>query len=251
MQAIQIPTVGYEPLSRPVAPVSRRVAAGAIDLILLGGYLVGWMLYVDFAWFPLLGSEDLSKEDSPLWYLALLPALLYSWWVPMVMDGQTLGMRLLRIRILTETGRVANLFQLGLRWAMRPIDIWLGAMILLPGLPAALVGFFTPYGQGLGDVLAGTLLIFEPVYTPKEMPGQAEEANYIIQYPEVVQLSDRDIAILKEILTRGKREGAYLDRLADRVSQVMDVRPRHSSKEFLQTVLRDYHFYFTHQEENV
>lgn len=247
MQSLLVPTVGYEPIAAKVAELPRRALAWLIDMAVLIAYLAIWYVIVDMteeAYAP----DLLLTAKSPLWYLALIPAITYSWWTTVLFEGRTLGNHLVGIRIISLDGRTANLFQLGIRWTLRIIDVW--GLVIIPGLPGVIVGVFSPYGQGLGDLLGGTLVIRSPKRVKIDLGKAYADQAHTLEYPEVVQLSDRDIAILKEILSlrKRKKDQAYTQRLANRVAGVMHVTPRHEPEVFLQKVLQDYHHYYASKD---
>ncbi len=91
---------GQQATERPAASLFRRLAAGLYDLLLLAGLL----MFVGFA--VIVARQGEAVAPGTLWFQALLlvtAALFYAgFWSR---DGQTLGMRAWRLRLVDESGR--------------------------------------------------------------------------------------------------------------------------------------------------
>jgi len=74
--------------------------------------------------------------------------------------GQTLGKRLLRLRVMDETGLRLQFNQVALRNLIRVVDMMPMAYVL-----GGVTSLINPRGQRLGDIAAGTIV----VYTPREL----------------------------------------------------------------------------------
>ena len=73
------------------------------------------------------------------------------------------------------------------------------------------------------------------------------ESNYQPRYPQVMQLSDRDINTLKSIIQSVRKRNDYelSMRIAERIKSKLKMETDQDSLEFLQTLLKDYNFYST------
>jgi uncharacterized RDD family membrane protein YckC len=141
---------------KPVSPVDeaatrvtgRRVIQYIIDYILAG--IVPGLAY----WLLDRGSGFLHGLG---WLLATVIALAvyYGYWVerPRSHGGQTFGMQLLGLRVISKDGTLASRAQLFVR----------GILLVLDTLFFGLVGFITiicsRYRQRVGDHVAGTLVV--------------------------------------------------------------------------------------------
>ena len=98
MSIIQIPTNFNIDIEFEIAEFHKRLLAYLIDLTIMILYLVG-MLYV------LVGSLQI-KEDfiGMIVLVVMLPLLFYSLFTELWMDGQTIGKKLLRIRVVSLDG---------------------------------------------------------------------------------------------------------------------------------------------------
>jgi uncharacterized RDD family membrane protein YckC len=158
--------------SRPISPVNeaetrvsgRRIVQSIIDLIIYGivGSLISWAL----------GDRGTGAVHAVLivvdvvvvvaWYL------LYWAYIPQRRDGQTLGMSLLGIRIISASGGPAKFWQLAVRSILM--------VIFLP--ESLLIGFIvmmcSRYRQRTGDHMAHTMVVRERV---EPMPAQQQYAG--------------------------------------------------------------------------
>ncbi len=141
---------------------------------------VAWSLVSGlFAWLNLL-SRDLAGALAILGFFLLTQGyrIVAEWrW-----RGQTLGKRVLRLRVVDGEGLPLTLSQILLRNLLRLIDA-LPALYLVGGLTA----FINRRGQRLGDLAAGTLVIWEPVHPPPDLSALTPlKHNSLRQHPSLV-----------------------------------------------------------------
>jgi hypothetical protein len=99
--------------------------------------------------------------------------------------------------------------------------------------------------QRLGDILAHTLLIrTRQNVTIDDTIFQAVANDYVPSYPQVMQLSDRDINTLKSILTSAqKNNDLHLAvQTCERIKNYLHIETNMPPFEFLHTLLKDYNF---------
>ncbi len=73
------------------------------------------------------------------------------------------------------------------------------------------------------------------------------ESTYKPRYPQVMQLSDRDINTLKSIIESVRKKNDYqlAMKIGDRIKSKLKMDSDQDSIEFLQTLLKDYNYYST------
>ncbi len=155
-----------------------------------------------------------------------------------------------------------SLSQYLIRWLFRIIDFPVLVMLMIISnpeddrilvmIPTIFAGLLcvilTPRSQRIGDLVAGTILIDLKTRTSWEDTVFTEvEATYQPRYPQVMQLSDRDINTLKSIIETVKRKGDYelAMRISDRIKSKLKMESDQESLDFLQTLLKDYNYYST------
>ena len=236
-----------------LSPFHRRFFAWVIDLTIqlvylyLGSKLMNAL--TDFSW------------DSNFWpvVLFLLPFIFYHLISEVMMNGQSIGKMAMSIKVMTLQGGQPSVSQYLIRWLFRIVDfpvlMFLGALsgyitwwvilFLFAGLICTIV---TPKSQRVGDLVAGTILIDLKNRTSWQDTVFTEvEATYQPRYPQVMQLSDRDINTLKNIIETVKKRNDYdlSLKIADRIKSKLKMQSDQDSLDFLQTLLKDYNYYST------
>ncbi|HVS96523.1 MAG TPA: RDD family protein [Puia sp.] len=229
--------------------------------------LLAWL--IDFALFIayyILGSKLLISAIGPLWGLKVwmiilfaLPPLLYHLLCEIFLNGQSIGKKAMRIKVITADGGQPTISQFLIRWLFRPIDFpfwvmlaisdnsvpWWYSIFVFGGLACVLS---TTHSQRIGDLVAGTILIDTRTRTSWEDTVFTEVSDtYQPRYPQVMQLSDKDINTLKSIIKSVSRSGDYdlSMRIAERIKSKLQLSSDQDSLEFLQTLLTDYNYYAT------
>jgi uncharacterized RDD family membrane protein YckC len=234
-----------------ITPFHKRFFAWAMDLVIMAAYTY-------------LGSRLLSLIfgsgwDRPMWHgiLFSLPLLFYHLFFETMMNGQSIGKKALQIKVITADGGQPSLSQYLIRWVFRLVDfpVWVFAAILFGALPWWCAVFlfggiacilFTAHSQRIGDLVAGTLIIDTRTRTSWEDTVFTElEEDYQPRYPQVMQLSDKDINTLKSIIdsVRKSRDYDLSMRIAERIKSRLHMESDQDSLEFLETLLKDYNYY--------
>ena len=148
-EGLEIYTPEGVPFSIPLAGAGTRLVALVVDLlaILALGSLV----------FSALKAFEASAPDAiggiiTLVYFVLSTAygmVLEIWW-----NGQTLGKRLLGLRVMDRHARPATATQIVVRNLLRPVD-----SIPVFYLAGAITCWLTRHRQRLGDLAAGTVVV--------------------------------------------------------------------------------------------
>jgi uncharacterized RDD family membrane protein YckC len=237
----------------PLSPFHRRFFAWLIDFIIQCTYL--WLAA------ELMNAMTDSTWSNQIWMIVLylLPFIFYHLLCEIMMNGQSIGKMATAIKVMTLQGGQPSLSQYLIRWMFRIIDFpiilligvvqgyitWWVILMLFAGLICAIV---TPKSQRLGDLVAGTILIDLKNRTSWQDTVFTEvEDTYQARYPQVMQLSDRDINTLKNIIETVKRRNDYdlALKIADRIQGKLKLQSDQDALEFLKTMLKDYNYYST------
>ena len=237
----------------PLSPFHRRFFAWLIDAAINATYV--W-----------LGSKLLDALTDYTWndkmwgqVLFMLPVLFYHLICEITMNGQSVGKMAMQIKVMTAQGGQPSLSQYLIRWLFRIVDFpfllflgvisgytnWWGVLTVFAGLISVIA---TPKSQRVGDLVAGTILIDLKNRTSWQDTVFTEvESTYQPRYPQVMQLSDRDINTLKNIIETVKKRNDYdlALKIADRIRSKLKLSYDQDSLEFLQTLLKDYNYYST------
>jgi uncharacterized RDD family membrane protein YckC len=263
MSTIRIATNFNIDIEFTAAPFHKRLIAWALDLILQVVYLIIASRFLKV----LIQRMDPSKDnDYNLWAIVLvllLPFLLYHVVCEITMNGQSIGKKIMNIKVVNENGGKPSISQYIIRWLIRTSDYML-LMIILYTPYAMMFGgkFFSAIaasvvllvvdvimvntskkGQRLGDLLAHTILISTKQHGDIEDTVFLQVAEtYQPVYAQVMQLSDRDINSLKSLLDNAKRRHDYelAERTAERLKTHLKIETSQSPFDFLETLLKDY-----------
>lgn len=225
------------------ASVGERIGAYFIDLLIKIAYAIV-VFYVFFYTFGINSIvEQLDRWSQIAIYLIFaLPVIIYSIVQESLMEGQTFGKKLLKIKVVKIDGYQASFGDYLIRWLFRVIDISMASGMI--GLITMIVNKKT---QRLGDISAGTAVItlknkINISHTILEDIGE----EYKPKYPLVIKLSDNDARIIKETFQAvlRKPDAEILNKLTRKIEEVTGIKnDLDSQKEFIQTILKDYNYY--------
>src|SRR5574341_1922061 len=149
MQTVRITTTQNVEIEYEVASIGDRILAGLVDGAVWLGYVIGAPVLL----FEVLNVGD-KKFGIALTVALYLPAFLYDLLCESLMDGQSLGKKLLKIKVIKLDGSPPDFGSYLLRWLLR----WLDVTICWGGI-AILTILINGRGQRLGDLAAGTTVI--------------------------------------------------------------------------------------------
>ena len=156
-------------------PVTRSLAA-AIDIFaaaVVAGVLGRFVAIAG------LISEDFTQAMIIIAYFTV--SVGFSVIMEWAWRGQTIGKKLLRLRVVDASGLRLQLHQVLMRNLLRVVDM-LPAFYLLGGI----VALFSRRGQRLGDLAAGTVVIHQPIYTEPDLDQLlAGKFNSLREHPHL------------------------------------------------------------------
>jgi hypothetical protein len=155
-------------------------------------------------------------------------------------NGQSLGKKVMKIRVMSLNGARPKFSQYLLRWLFRMIDFGITG-----GICALVTAVMTDEGQRVGDIVAGTILIrTKPRANRGSIIFATTEDGYQPVFTQVIQLTDKDVELIHEVIDNyfrtGNNELVYT--IADRMRELLSINlpPDMNSMQFLQTLLKDY-----------
>ena len=224
VQTAQNVEIDYE-----VAGIGERVLAGLLDELIQWGYIFGVLIIL---------SELDVEITTALSVILYLPFVLYHPVCEIFLDGQSFGKKARSIKVVKLDGSLPTIASYLLRWLLKPIDFFFALGLLVMAINGK--------GQRLGDLAAGTTIVkLKPRVTLEDTLLPEIEEDYQPRFPEVARLSDRDVALIKEIVDTGVRaeDPAMLRALDRRIKQVLGIESTMPPHEFLSVVLKDYTYY--------
>ncbi|HEY8398582.1 MAG TPA: RDD family protein [Flavihumibacter sp.] len=229
----------------------KRLLAWIVDLVVI--YLYFWIFY---RFLNATGHLMGMTGRTLFTFICYLPVLLYSFLFEWITNGQTPGKMLLRIKVIAASGGQASVSQYLIRWLFRLVDFpfWIFAAIsyqiwpwyIFPVLFAGLACFIlTPKSQRIGDLLADTIVIDTNTRSDwKNTVFTEVEEDYQPQFPMVMNLSDRDMNTIKQVLmySRKKPGDTVADQVARKVQSALKIETELDTTEFLEALLKDYNY---------
>ena len=160
----------------PLASPASRLYALLLDTAIVLGVVngVGLLVYWIFAKAPGFGVMVTTLAEFAISFL--YGAVLEGFW-----NGQTIGKRLLYLRVVDQTGLPLRIEQAWVRNLMRVFDA-LPFAYLVGGLSA----LSSPLMQRFGDRVAGTLVVRQtPLSAPQEEFWTRQKYNSFMDYPVI------------------------------------------------------------------
>jgi uncharacterized RDD family membrane protein YckC len=267
MAVIKVPTSFNIDLDFEIPEFYKRFIALLIDIVLEYFYL---RIVLEIIKTIASNSDDSGFKLQAILLLLLIPIFIYHPLMEITMNGQSLGKKITGIRVVNETGGRPSITQFLIRWLLRISDLWIAILfVLIVTLPAgrqdlertfitlaALAFLITDIvlvvssqkGQRIGDILAKTILI--SVRTRgniEETVFQEVDDRYVPSFPQIMQLSDRDINAVKSILATARKKGDYhmAEAASAKIKSHLQIVNDMPAFDFLEIVMKDYNYLST------
>ena len=256
MPAIIITTPFNIDLEFKTAAIGKRILAWLIDVLIISLY---YWLMLRFI-YPLLGMKE-SIDTAAELFIIIIPVLLYQLAFELFMNGQTLGKKVVGIKVIDKEGREPTWGQYLIRWLLciGNLFIYIIPYIMLR-IPAGIIFFMILYlpdflcavisakAQRIGDLAAGTVVIdnnyksniSETIYL------NIEQDSYKPMFPEVMRLTDRDINGIRNLFNAKKMSTdteIYVRQVAHKIKSVLSIESEMEPFDFLEQLLMDYNYY--------
>lgn len=238
MRTIDITTTQNVTIQYELADLKDRFFAWIIDVVI---FTVGLLLLF------FLAVSVVKNERTGIYfmYLIVLPIILFYTLVSeILMDGQTIGKKALKLRVVKLNGRQPSLSDYLFRWAFRGLDIYFS----LGALGAVLVSS-SARAQRMGDLVSNTVV----VRTQPQMNFKLSDilrintlSDYQPKYPEVKKFSEDDMLLVKQTIERARRypndaHKQAVQLLVQKLSEQMGIEPPKTDlMGFLRTLVSDY-----------
>ncbi len=237
MNTIKVSTTQNIDIEYDVAGLGERIAARLIDMgIFILLYFLGAIFMGILAG---MGAGSIGLIVLLAIYAALY--VFYDLVCEVFFNGQSVGKRAMKIKVVSLDGARPTLGQYLLRWTFRIVDF-----LLTSGLGALISVAITPNKQRIGDIVANTTLVKTTPRTDLSAlafrPSVYE--GYEPRFAEVVQLQDRDMELVHEVLQNYTKSGniELVRQMAIKLRELLRVSVPEGMDEiqFLHTIVRDY-----------
>lgn len=243
MAKVGIETTQNVHVDYEVATIGDRIVAALIDYgVFIAYYMVAYGI--------MMAAVGISSPF--IWVVIGFPPLIYDLVCEILFNGQSLGKRVMNIKVIKLDGTQPTIGSYLIRHIMRlidspsPLTVTLGIWWI--GLVSVLA---SGKGQRLGDVAAGTTVIklSRKTRLHHTILHYQVDPNYVPVFSQVSNLSDRDIATIKMAIGQCQRTKNWnaLIQLAAKVKEAMGLAPSATSQlrdlDFLYIILKDYSNY--------
>ncbi|WP_256002128.1 RDD family protein [Pedobacter deserti] len=236
METVHVNTAQHVRIDYPVAGLGERIVARLIDLAM---FIAGFIALM-------IGGVTAKTQGSGYLAIGLMIAfyacyVFYNLLCEIFMNGQSVGKRIMKIKVISLDGGQPTLGQYLLRWLFRIVDFVLTAQV--GGLICVAL---SEKKQRIGDIAAGTTVIKTEKRTEIGQIAflQEDAQDYQPVFSVVTELGDRDIELIHEVIRTyelSKNPGIVLA-MAGRVSTKLGLSLPEGMNElqFLRTLVKDY-----------
>jgi len=266
---LQINTTQNVTLNFDLASVGFRIVAFLLDLILIIAYT--WLVFYFFDVDSLSEIYDDHWSKTAISIIFFFPVVIYTLLSELLMNGQTLGKKLMKLKVIKIDGFQASNSDFIIRWFFRLVDIYgfIIMFILLTGFSELIGGgffdvilsillFLSPIAgfitiiasknkQRFGDMIAGTAVVSLKNSTNiSHTIIEDLKEDYKPTYHWVIKLSDNDARIIKETFVTAKKNKDYkvLIKLRTKIEEVTGIENKEKNDViFLDKIMKDYNYY--------
>jgi uncharacterized RDD family membrane protein YckC len=239
MQTIRITTSQNIDIDYEIAGLGERIVARIIDyaifvLILILGVIIAGVSHQG------LDGWNVATITLAIIYAALY--VFYDLFCEMFMNGQSIGKKVMKIKVISIDGGRPSVGQFILRWLFRIVDFTLSL-----DLCALICAAVSENNQRLGDMVAGTALIkTHPRTQIGSLVFMPAPGSYEPVFKEAGQLNDRDIELIQEVINNYIKTGnnVLVYNMAAKAKERLLVTPPQGMNDmvFLQTIIKDYNY---------
>ena len=244
MNTIEIRTTQNVSIDYELASLRERLIAYFLDLAIFFA-----VVYVLTIFFAVVLAEAIFNSLGE-WFFVFLGFFFIGSWIlyHLLMEvfnrGQTIGKKVMSIQVVRADGREPAFSDNLLRSIFMIID-----SMLCMGVVASVLIVSSEKKQRFGDMAANTTVVRRKLrskFLLQDILKIQSLDNYEPTYPEVKQLNEKDLLLIKNTVSRyeefkndAHREAIHL--LVDRLINILNLNSKPKKPiEFLKTLIRDY-----------
>lgn len=239
MKSVDITTTQNVTITYQLGSLWQRILGFILDVVIL--FAAYWLIML------LLGISLAFIGSGFVRIIAMsFPFLFLGYFIVsgIYLNGQTLGKKALNLKIMKYNGREIQVGTV----LIREIFLFVEVMLTLGTLGALLIGA-SDRNQRLGDILANTVVVNLNTTYSVSLQGLTSlktPEEYTPEYPQVTQLSEDDLILVKQVIDRvnyypSKAHQLAVDKLANVIEDKLNIsRGPHHAQSFLERLSQDY-----------
>lgn len=195
----------------------------------------------------MLISVQFGESESARWFIFFLITAPGIWFYTLtsetLMNGETIGKKLLRIKVIRLDGKPLTFVDHFTRWSSRLIDIWASATSL-----GMIMMISSERRQRLGGIISGTVVVRKNPrhqFSLAKIKKLTDFSDGDIKYPEVQQLTEMQMLNLKRLLDREKQYKSDVYRklllqTTEKIKKDLQIESKERPSLFAKQILKDY-----------
>jgi uncharacterized RDD family membrane protein YckC len=237
MKTIEINTSQNVKIEYQLASTGHRIFAFVIDFIIMAfvGIIFSFSVMVDS-----INSGIIEELFLTLWFG------FFSLFSELIGNGQSIGKRVMGIKIIKINGGELSFEDYFSRWSMRLIDIYFSL-----GTIATILIVSSKNGQRLGDVLAGTTVIMKRSDLGFRLSdilklNLKSKDSHEFEYPLAHRLKEQEVVLIKNLIYRSrniknKAHDEAKEKMVNRLMEILELDEKPNNTDaFLSKVISEY-----------
>lgn len=220
------------------ASLGERIVAFVIDMIIKIAYY--WAISYVIGLIGIRFNYFDSWESMTVSFILFSPIIFYTLVCESLMSGQTIGKKIMKIRVIKIDGYQASFGDYLVRWLFRVVEI-----VIFQGVIAVMAIIFSGKNQRLGDTVSGTAVVSLKNKFVLNLNFLSNLQEYQPQFQQVLRFSDNDMRIISQSYHKALTDNDIQleKKLVGKIEEVLKLKnPYENRQKFISTIINDYHY---------